>query len=257
MAWSTILVHKAAIATVMDPTTHTPMSQHPLVSRFMKSVFQARPPARQLKPIWDVAVVLREMLTWGTSSALSRTRLTWRLTMLIALASARRASDLTCLHVGRNNIFLTESLCRLTLVFGTKQDRPGHLAPDVVLARQSTEELCPIRNLQEYLERTKDERQNDHQLLRITIPRYTPAKRTTIRRWLSQVLKQSHIDATGGSTRAAAATWAAAKAVSIATIMAAADWTEVRTMSRHYLRQLPQEAPVSEHLSVQRALLGV
>ena len=32
MAWSTIRVHTAAIATVMDPTTHTPMSQHPLVS---------------------------------------------------------------------------------------------------------------------------------------------------------------------------------------------------------------------------------
>ena len=67
--------------------------------------------------------------------------------MLIVLASTRRASDLTCFHVGSNNLFFTENLCRLTLVFGTKQDRPGHLAPDVVLARQNIEELCPIRNL--------------------------------------------------------------------------------------------------------------
>ena len=50
----------------------------------------------------------------------------------------------------------------------------------------------------------------------------------------------AEIDAPEGSTRAASATWASARAVPISTIMAAADWSSVRTMARHYIRPLPQ-----------------
>ena len=89
------------------------------------------------------------------------------------------------------------------------------------------------------------------QLLRTTV-----AGRQTIRSWLSRVLELTNIQVPGGSTSAASATWAAAEAVPISTIMAAADWSSVKTMSRYYLRPLPQGAPASEHLSVQRAVLG-
>ena len=121
---------------------------------------------------------------------------------------------------------------------------------------QVSRELCPIENLKEYLRRTEGEREGNTQLLRTTVPPLRPASKQTVRSWLTKVLDLAGIQAPGGSTRAASATWAAARAVPISTIMAAADWSCIKTMSRYYIRPLPQGAPVSEHMSVQRAVLG-
>ena len=43
------------------------------------------PPPRKLKPIWDVAAVLKYIETWGDIKHLSQTRLTQRMVMLLAL----------------------------------------------------------------------------------------------------------------------------------------------------------------------------
>ena len=256
MAWSSIRTHRAAVATIIDPLTQNPLSQHPMISRFMKAVYLARPPKGKVKPIWSVSEVLEELRSWGLAEDLPRSRLTWRLTMLLALASARRASDLSLLHIDSNHLFRSTDSWRFHLAFGAKQDRPGHIPKDIVISKQQAAELCPLENLREYLRRTEEERQGSMQLLRTTVAPFRPAGRQTIRSWLSRVLELSNIQAPGGSTRAASATWAAAKAVPISTIMAAADWSSVKTMSRYYLRPLPQGAPASEHLSVQRAVLG-
>ena len=256
LAWSSIRMHRAAVATILEPLTSSPVSQHPMVNRFMRAVYQNRPPQRKLKPIWDVAQVLRMLMDWGPASTLDRVRVTWRLTMLLALASARRASDLTLMHVGEAHMFKSRSIWRFSLVFGAKQDRPGHIPPDVILSRQSSSELCPLTNLEVYLERTETDRSQDYQLLRTTVNPFGPAARTTSRAWLSKVLQLADIEATGGSTRAAAATWASARAVPIATIMSAADWSSISTLSRHYIRNLPVDATATEHLSVQQAIFN-
>ena len=65
MAWSTIRVHRAAVATIIDPLTNSPLSQHPMVCRFMKTVFLARQPPRKVKPIWGVSTVLEMLRSWG------------------------------------------------------------------------------------------------------------------------------------------------------------------------------------------------
>ena len=256
LAWSTIRLHRAAIAMIVDPLTKTPLSQHPMISRFMKAVYLARPPARKVKPIWSVSSVLVMLRTWGNPEDLTRAKLTWRLAMLLALASARRASDLSLLDIDDKNLLKSDDSWRFSLVFGAKQDRPGHLPQDIVISKQVSRELCPIENLKEYLRRTEGEREGNTQLLRTTVPPLRPASKQTVRSWLTKVLDLAGIQAPGGSTRAASATWAAARAVPISTIMAAADWSCIKTMSRYYIRPLPQGAPVSEHMSVQRAVLG-
>ena len=256
MAWSTIRVHRAAVATIIDPLTNSPLSQHPMVCRFMKAVFLARPPPRKVKPIWSVSTVLEMLRSWGNPEEFSRQKLTWRVAMLLALASARRASDLSLLHIDEDHLFKTNDSWRFHLVFGAKQDRPGHIPQDVIILKQACRELCSLENLREYLRRTEGERGSHMQLFRTTVQPLKPASKQTIRSWLSKVLDSTGILAPGGSTRAAAATWAAAKAVLISTIMAAADWSCIKTMANYYIRTLPQGASASEHISVQRAVLG-
>ena len=158
MAWSTIRVHRAAVATIIAPLTNSPLSQHPMVCRFMKTVFLARQRPRKGKPIWSVSTVLEMLRSWGNPEELSRQKLTWRVAMLLVLASARRASDLSLLHIDEDHLFKTNDSWRFHLVFGAKQDRPGHIPQDVLISKQACRELCPLENLREYLRRTEGER---------------------------------------------------------------------------------------------------
>ena len=73
------------------------------------------------------------------------------------------------------------------------------------------------------------------QLFHTTDQPLKPASKQTIRSWLSTVLDSAGILAPGGSTRAAVATWTAAKAVPIPTIMAAAYWSCIKTMANYYI----------------------
>ena len=60
--------------------------------------------------------------------------LTWRLAMLLALTSARRASDLTLLQMDDSHLFKSAYSWRFHSFLGAKQDRPGQLPQDVVLS---------------------------------------------------------------------------------------------------------------------------
>ena len=126
-----------AIARIVDHLTNPPLS------RFIKVVFLARPPSRKVKPIWSVTTVLEMLRSWGPSGELEQRRLTWHSAMLLALASAHRASDLTLLHMDDIHLFKSADSWRLHLDFGVKQDRQGHLAQDVVLSRQGLVEIMP------------------------------------------------------------------------------------------------------------------
>ena len=207
MAWSTIRVHRAPVAASIEPLTNSPLSQHPMVCRFMKAVFLARPPLRKVKPIWSVSTVLEMLRSWGNPEELSRQKLTWRVAMVLAMASARRASDLSLLHIDEYHLFKKNDSWRFHLVFSAK---PGHITQDVIISKQACRELCPLENLREYLRRTEGKRGSHMQLFRTTVQPLKPASKQTIRSWLSKVLDSAGILAPGGSTRAAAATWAAA-----------------------------------------------
>ena len=93
LAWRTIGIHRSAVATILQPYAPETISKDKRVRRFMKATFLSRPPARKIKPIWDVGTVLKCLETWGEIEDLSRVRLTHSLVMIMAIASARRVSD--------------------------------------------------------------------------------------------------------------------------------------------------------------------
>ena len=92
-------------------------------------------------------------------------------------------------------------------------------------------------------------------LWRTTVPPFRPVAKSTIARWLVLVLSEAGAEDSAGCTRAAAATWSAAKGVKPSTIMAAADWASAKTMNRHYIRLLPKSA-FNHEQSVQDATLN-
>ena len=65
---------------------------HPDVKRFMKGIFQSRPPVPRYCKTWDVNLVLQYIGSMGNSQELSLKDLTYKLVMLVALTTAQMAS---------------------------------------------------------------------------------------------------------------------------------------------------------------------
>ena len=70
---------------------------HPLVTRFVKGVFEIRPSLARYKEIWDVNSVLKVLATWTLGGELSLRDMSWKLTKLLALLSGQRVQTLKAL----------------------------------------------------------------------------------------------------------------------------------------------------------------
>ena len=71
------------------------VGQHPLVTCFLKGVFNSRPPAPKYTLTWDVNVALRYLRELTGNHALTLQQLAHKLAMLLALAKAVDAQSLT------------------------------------------------------------------------------------------------------------------------------------------------------------------
>ena len=89
------------------------MGSHPLVSRLLKGMFNARPPAPRYSGSWDVSVVV-EFLRNHRSADLTIPELDKKVGTLMALANADRCSDLTALD--RDYLKWTPSGVQFTVV---------------------------------------------------------------------------------------------------------------------------------------------
>ena len=100
-AFSTIKMYLAAIAACHVGFGGRAASPHPLVCRFMKGARRLLPVSRPLVPPWDLAVVL-EGLKGPPFEPLEEAdlkHLSFKTALLLALASAKRVSDIHVLSM--------------------------------------------------------------------------------------------------------------------------------------------------------------
>ena len=77
------------------------LGQHPMVSRFLRGVFNSRPSTPRYSGTWNTDVVLRHLKGIPNNQDLDLQQLTCKLVMLMALDNANRSSDLAALDVNR------------------------------------------------------------------------------------------------------------------------------------------------------------
>ena len=187
--------------------------------------------------------MLDHIRSWGPTAGLSLKSITLKLAMLLALANASRCSELHALDVQRmawRAEGVTFSLAALT-----KTSRPGKnktlFYPQLELDR----EVCPVTSLKEYLKRTKDVRKNNQLFLSYVKP-YGPVKACTIARWLKVILQSAGLgDFRAHSTRGAAVLAAFTQGMSVADILAVADWSSDRMFKEFYYRPVVQRQNIS------------
>ena len=241
--YRTINSYRSAISMTHAGVDGVVVGKHPLVSRLMKGIYNQRPPKARYPFTWDVKEVLDHIRSWGPTSGLPLNKLTLKLAMLLALANASRSSELHALDVKRmawSAEGVTFSLAALT-----KTSRPGKSKALFYQNLDLDKELCPVNSIKEYLKRTYDVRKDDNLFLSYVKP-YRPVKPCSIARWLKVILQGAGLGTfRAHSTRGAAVTAAFAQGMSVADILAVADWSSDSMFKKHYYRPVIQRQNLS------------
>ena len=246
--YRSICACRSALNTVVSLHEGLELSDHPLMKRFVKGVFHLRPPLPKYTQVWDVGMVIAYIRSLGcTNDQLSLKDLTMKLTALLSILTAQRISSISYLSV--SHMFIEEDKVIFTPVQLSKHHRQGRkILPITIHGYPLDPRLCVIRTLREYMSRRQDI-VADSLVLTHRKPR-RPATKSSIARWLKQVLRLAGVDSsvfTAHSFRSSSTSSAKAAAIPIATILGKGQWTSERTWRNHYdLELMPMATPEDE-----------
>ena len=274
LSFSTIKVYLAAISACHEGFEGKTVGQHGLVRAFMEGASNALPPNRSLFPAWDLVLVLDALCKapFEPLESISLEVLSFKTLLLLALATAKRVSDLQALSVSPDLMRFSDDGKRVLL-------KPHHhFMPKTRVVNQSPVELtafhpppfnsaedeklnclCPVRALRVYCQKTAAERVTNQLFVSFSRCRQRKAvARPTLSRWLVDAIKlaytSSGFEVPAGlrahSTRGVASSWAISRGASLQEICSAANWASPSTFATFYSLDV---AP----LSVAHTVLGV
>ena len=248
--YRTINTHRSALSATLPPIADRPAGQHPLVCRLLRGIANLRPPIPRYALTWDVGQVLNHLRSFplADSQTLPILLLSRKLTVLLALASGKRCSDLHALDVRFMRPTPTGHGTTIAVpVTATKTGRVAAPPRPVFFPKlESDPDLCPASWLDAYLQRTQGWRKaadggatSANPLFRVSRTPHGGATSATLARWSKEMLQQAGIDVTvfgAHSMRGAATSAAHARGVSLSDIMIAADWRSAGTFQQFYNR---------------------
>ncbi len=253
---STLKVYVAAISAYHDPVEGKSVGKHNLVVRFLRGGRMLNPPRPPSLPSWDLALVLRALITvpFEPLQSVELKFLSMKTLLLTALASIKRVGDLQAFSVDDSFLQFGPADSSATL-----RPRPGYVPKvpttpfrDQVVNLQALppEEAdpalalrCPVRALRQYTDRTQSFRTSEQ--LFVCYGGQQKGKAVSKQRmahWIVDAITLAY-EAQGvpcplrlraHSTRGVASSWALARAASLADICRAAGWATPNTFARFY-----------------------
>ncbi len=248
---STLKVYVAAISAYHDPVEGKSVGKHDLVVRFLRGARRLNPPRPPSLPSWDLALVLRALITapFEPLQSVELKFLSMKTLLLTALASIKRVGDLQAFSVDDSCLQFGPADSSATL-----RPRPGYVPKvpttpfrDQVVNLQALppEEadpalalLCPVRALRQYTDRTQSFRTSEQ--LFVCYGGQQKGKAVSKQRmahWIVDAITLAY-EAQGvpcplrlraHSTRGVASSWALARGASLADICRAAGWATPNT----------------------------
>lgn len=223
-SYGTLNTDRSAISII----SHSKIGEDLEVSRFLKAVFRLNPPKARYTFTWDTTIVLDYLRTLSVSSNDNLCKISKKLVMLLALATAQRAQTLARINI--NNILMTD--LGITIIVDEILKTSSHNKPHQVLKFPTfieDKELCIVTCLKDYLEITANIRNNEKQLFISINKPHRAISSQTISRWIKEVLSDSGINTQifkGHSTRSASTSKAKDLGISLETIRKTAGWSE-------------------------------
>ena len=211
------------------------IGSHPLVSRLIRGIFLKRPPSRRVFHPWRINDVFDVFRAW--SPPLSLRQLQRKAAFLLAIASARRPSELSSLRFSESFMIINSDFVRFIPSALSKTDRQTYLGHPIVIRRlPPDEDMCPVLALEGFLAvRRPLSTSHDYVFCDFRHP-HRPISASAFASRLSWCLRKAGISAPPGSTRATSVSDAFKRGVDISEILRAGDWSGASTFFRHYLR---------------------
>ena len=235
LSYSMVNTARSALSSFVTLSDGATLGTHPLVSRFLKGVFNTRTPKPRYHSIWDARLVLNYLRSLSPMKYLSLKNLTIKLVMLLSLLTAQRCQTIHKLRIdkmiikGNSVVFHIDELL--------KTSRPGNVGQEIKMESYPPDRrLCIKTLLSHYIERTKLVRGNENQLLLSYVKPHGKVSKDTIARWIRICLAASGIDINifkAHSVRAASVS-AARAYVPVSQILSKAGWTNEKTFQKFY-----------------------
>lgn len=252
LSYSSINSARSALSAILQisGTPNNTFGEHPDVKRFMKGIYQNRPPMPRYNKTWDVDIVLQYLRNMNDSEDLSLKDLTLKLVMLIALTTAGRGQSLHLLNI---ETMVKENNClAFVIASNIKQSRPTSSLTDRIIKLKAyplEKKLCVFHTCSVYMEKTSSLRGQETCLLLTHQKPHKRASKDSIRRWIQSVMSMSGVDVNvykPHSVRSAATSKAKANHVPLDGIMKAAGWSSASTFAKFYDKQIESDVTFSE-----------
>ena len=152
--YSALNTARSALSTFIVLPRNISAGNHPLVTRFMKGVFQSRPTFPKYTEIWDVNIVLSYLKTLSPIAKLSLKDLTFKVTMMLMLLSGQRIQTIQLLDL--KDMTMSKSQFTFKVSSKVKHTKPGRHLQDLKFKAYAPDRwLCIYTYLQKYLAVTK------------------------------------------------------------------------------------------------------
>lgn len=255
LQYRSINVYRSTISVTHVVVDGIPVGSHPLIKRFMKGVFELRPPQPKYRETWNVSVVLEYLKSQYPLDGLTLKDLSFKLLALLAHTSFERANSLHKLDLNYRVYKHDGVLFSIPLL--TKTSRPNKSKKEIFIPGFSEDtSLCVVTHLIHYERMTLEFRDNNssNNLLFLSVNKpHKPVSSSTLSRWLKCILQKAGIDISsfqGHSFRSASSSAAASNGASIADILRVGDWSSESTFLRFYNRPSPTAMVAKKVLSV-------
>ncbi|XP_060539702.1 uncharacterized protein LOC132710196 [Pantherophis guttatus] len=253
---NTLRRQAAAISTVLTCSSSSSISRHPVVQQFLRGATNLRPPPVHCFPTWDLNKVLSALTTspFEPLRDVSLHFLSFKVSFLVAITSARRISELAALSSRKDLcIFHHNRVVWLDPSFIPKINSPFHRTQELVLPNfcpspqhhleQSWHTLDVRRALKIYLRRTSSFRKTEalfvsYQPASIGAKASAPMLGHWIHATISTAYQRQSLPVphhiTAHSTRSAATSVAWATQATLEEVCRAAAWMSISPFIRHY-----------------------
>lgn len=226
--------HRAAVSLITQST----IGEDTSIKRYMKGLFNLRPPKPKYDVTWDPQVVLSHLETVPGNDLPSLSK---KLVTILALATGQRLQTLHLIQC--SNISTSPTGMKIIIPDRIKTTGPGRFQPFLDLPYFENPALCPSKLIEKYLGMTKGLRSEEWDNLFITTTKpFKPASKDSLARWVKDTLEASGVDVTlftAHSTRHASSSAALRRGVSFDTIRKSAGWSaSLSTFARFYNRPL-------------------
>ena len=219
------------------------VGNHPLIVKFMKGVFNMKPPVPRYSHIWDVKPVLEYLRRLSPARKLDLKKLSQKVVILLALTSAQRVQTLSKLSL--DNAQITKTKVSFQVDEHIKQSRPGWVGCKVeAVAYPPDRRLCVVTYITHYIERTQSIRNKEQSLLVSYVKPHRKVSESTIARWIKEIMKEAGIDVNtfkSHSTRAASTSTAKPMDVPIEDILKTGGWSTEQTFQKFYRKPVKKQ----------------